>query len=145
MELASFRIEHYRAQHAEARARVRHPLTADVGGKSVLIVDDLSDTGETFEVAVRYLRELGAAQVRTAALHHKQQSKFVPDYFAKRVRHWRWLSYPWARIEDVTELVRGLDQPWGSAADIAAKLHSRHGLRVSARAVEAALEFMSRP
>lgn len=142
MELASFRIEHYRGQQMEAQARVRHPLSVDVKGKRVLVVDDLSDTGETFEVAAGYLQELGATEVRTAALHHKQQSRFEPDYYAKRIRKWRWLSYPWARIEDVAELVRGLEPPWGSAADIAAKLRSRHGLRVSIPNVENALAFM---
>jgi len=144
MELASFRIEHYRGQKVEARARVRHPLNVEVEGRNVLIVDDLSDTGDTFEVAVRHVKALGAAEVRTAALHHKQQSRFEPDYYAQRVRKWRWLSYPWARMEDVTELVRGLEQPWGSAADIAAKLWSRHGLRVPVETVENVLVFMGR-
>jgi hypoxanthine phosphoribosyltransferase len=144
MELVSFRIEHYQGQHAEAQARIRHPLSVAVQGKQVLIVDDLSDTGETFEVAARYLNELGAAAVRTAALHYKRQSKFEPDYYAKRLRKWRWLSYPWARIEDVTELIRGLDPPWGDSKDIAAKLKARHGLRISVRAVDDSLAFMNR-
>ncbi len=143
MELVSFRIEHYRGQEAEAQARIRHPLAIDVKGKHVLVVDDLSDTGETFDVAMRYLKELGAAEVRTAALHHKQQSKVEPDYYAKRIRKWRWLSYPWARMEDVMELTRGLQQPWGDAAAISVQLRSRHGLRVSARTVEDALALMN--
>lgn len=135
MELASFRIEHYRGQQMEAQARVRHPLTADVRGKQALVVDDLSDTGETFEVAVQYLRGLGAGEVRTAALHHKPQSRFEPDYLGQRIRVWRWLSYPWARIEDVAALVRDLELPWGGPTEIAAKLQARHGLRVSAQTV----------
>lgn len=143
MELASFRIEHYRGQSMEPQARVRHPLNVDVKSKAVLVVDDLSDTGETFELAARHLRELGAAQVRTAALHYKQHSRFEPDYYAQRIRKWRWLSYPWARIEDVTQLIRALARPWGDAAAIAVKLQTRHGLRVSARTVENALALMS--
>lgn len=144
MELVSFRIEHYRGQQVEAQARIRHPLAIDIKGKSVLVVDDLSDTGETFDVAVRYLNELGAAEVRTAALHHKQQAKFEPDFYAKRIRKWRWLSYPWARLEDVGELVRGLEQPWGDAAEIASKLRARHGLRVPVQTVVDVLALMKR-
>lgn len=143
MELASFRIEHYRGQQMREQARIRHPLSMDVRKKSILIVDDLSDTGETFEVAVRHLRELGAAEVRTMALHYKQQSKFEPDYYSRRIMKWRWLSYPWARMEDVVELTRGLERPWGDAAAIAARLRARHGLRVPARTVEEALACMS--
>jgi hypoxanthine phosphoribosyltransferase len=144
MELVSFRIEHYRGQEVEAQARIRHPLAIDVKGKHVLVVDDLSDTGETFDVAVRYLKELGAAEVRTAALHHKQQSKIEPDYYAKRLLKWRWLSYPWARMEDVMELTRGLQQPWGDAAAVSVQLRLRHGLRVSARTVADALALMNK-
>lgn len=143
MELASFRIEHYRGQRIEAPARVRQPLNVALAGRKALIVDDLSDTGETFEVAVRHLLELGAADVRTAALHHKQQSSFVPDYCAKRLRKWRWISYPWARVEDVAALVRGLESPWGEPVALAARLFSAHGLRVSAGTVADALALMN--
>jgi len=142
MELVSFRIEHYRGQQVEAQARIRHPLNVEVKNKRVLIVDDLSDTGETFDVAVRYLKELGAADVRTAALHHKQQSKFEPDYYAKRIKQWRWIAYPWARVEDMSELIRGLPQPWGDAAHIAQTLHVQHGLRVPATTVAEVLVTM---
>lgn len=141
MDLASFRIEHYRGQRIEAQARVCQPLNIALVGRKVLVVDDLSDTGETFEVAVAYLRELGAAEVRTAALHHKQQSRFVPDYYARRLRKWRWISYPWARVEDVAALVRGLGPSGGEPAELAAKLLSAHGLRVSAGTVAAALDL----
>lgn len=142
MELSSFRIEHYRGQQAGGSARVRQPLAVDVGGRRVLVVDDLSDTGETFEAAVRHLAERGAADVRTAALHHKAQSRFEPDYYARCVRKWRWMSYPWARLEDVGALIRGLEAPWGEAADIAARLQSRHGLKVAAQTVADALVLL---
>lgn len=142
MELASFRIEHYRGQQVEAQARIRHSLNVPVQDKRVLVVDDLSDTGETFAVAVDYLKSLGAAEVRTAALHHKQQSTFEPDFYARRIKQWRWLAYPWARIEDLGELIRGLDQPRGSTAQVARKLLARHGLRVPLQDVDAALALM---
>lgn len=142
MELASFRIEHYRGQQVEAQARIRHPLNVDVKNKRVLVVDDLSDTGETFAVAVDYLKSLGAAEVRTAALHHKQQSKFEPDYYARRIKQWRWIAYPWARIEDLGELIRGLKSPRGNAAQVARELQARHGLRVPLQDIEDALALM---
>jgi hypoxanthine phosphoribosyltransferase len=145
MELASFRIEHYRGPHMEAQARIRHPLNVDVAGKRVLVVDDLSDTGDTFDLASRHLRELGAGEVRSAALHHKMQSRFEPDYCGQRLNVWRWISYPWARIEDVSELIRALERPWGDAKDIAERLRERHGLRVSAQTVGEALAMMSGP
>jgi hypoxanthine phosphoribosyltransferase len=139
MELASFRIEHYRGKSKAAEARIQQPLTVEVQGKAVLVVDDLSDSGGTFALAVEYLNGLGAGTVRSAALHHKLGSRFEPDFCAKRIRKWRWLSYPWARLEDVSGLIRDLERPWGSPAEIAAKLQTRHGLRVSVATIADAL------
>lgn len=144
MELVSFRIEHYRGQQVAAQAQIRHPLNVELHGKRVLVVDDLSDTGETFELAVHYLHRLGAAEVRTAALHYKEHSRFEPDYYAKRIRKWRWLSYPWARIEDVSELILSLEQPLGGPEAIEARLRAKHGLRVSMQTVIDALALKKR-
>ena len=70
-DLASIRIEHYRGVRRERAARVRYPLTADVAGKRVLLIDDVSDSGDTFAVAIRHLQAHGEpAALRTAVLHH---------------------------------------------------------------------------
>lgn len=142
MALASLRIEHYRGQRRAKRARVTQPLNVSLRGKRVLVVDDLSDTGDTFIVAVAYLAGLGAREVRTAALHHKQQSHFEPDYYARRIKQWRWIAYPWARIEDVSALIGKLERPLGSAAQVARQLQARHGLRVPLQTICDALALM---
>jgi hypothetical protein len=56
MNLTSFKVEHYRGAHREAFARVRYPLAADLSGLRVLLVDDVSDSGDTFRVALEHLR-----------------------------------------------------------------------------------------
>jgi hypoxanthine phosphoribosyltransferase len=83
MNLTGFRIEHYTGIHKESVAIVRYPLSADVGGQRVLLIDDVSDTGDTFKAALEHLCERASpAEVRTAALHHKVVSAFVPDFCA---------------------------------------------------------------
>ena len=144
MELASFRIEHYQGQQREARARVRHPLNVELGGRRVLVVDDLSDTGETFEVAMQHILERGASEARSAALHYKLGSKVEPDFYAKRVRQWRWLSYPWARMEDLTGLMGKLETLPDSPEQAMRELRSRYGLRVPKGEVVDALRLMGR-
>ncbi|WP_050799385.1 phosphoribosyltransferase [endosymbiont of Tevnia jerichonana] len=79
MDLTSFKIEHYHGPHKQARAKVKYPLSTHVSGRRVLLVDDVSDSGDTFEIALEHLRTRGApAIVRTAVIHHKIQSLFMP-------------------------------------------------------------------
>ena len=79
--LSSFKIEHYRRAHKQAETRIRYPLSANVEGLKLLLVDDVSDAGDTLEVAVSHLHERGPpAEIRTAVLHHKTVSSFVPGF-----------------------------------------------------------------
>jgi hypoxanthine phosphoribosyltransferase len=101
-DLTSMKIEHYaRAADMRAEAKIRFPISVDITGKKVLVVDDLTDTGQTLSLAVDYVWSLKPADVRTAVLQHKICSTFVPDFYAQKIIRWRWVIYPWARYEDL--------------------------------------------
>ncbi|HHJ16902.1 MAG TPA: phosphoribosyltransferase [Gammaproteobacteria bacterium] len=131
--LSSFKIEHYRRAQKQAETRIRYPLAANVEGLKLLLVDDVSDAGDTLEVAVSHLHERGPpAEIRTAVLHHKTVSSFVPDFFAAEVTEWRWLVYPWAIIEDVSGFIRALGLVDASLARMQAEIEAGYGVRVPA-------------
>lgn len=128
--LTSFGIQHYRDLRRERAARVSYPLAADVTGQRVLLVDDVADSGETFALALRHLAERGPpAELRSAVLHYKTVSCYRPDYFAARVRAWRWIVYPWAVAEDIGSMLRALQPPPHDVADAAQRL-AQHGVRL---------------
>jgi hypothetical protein len=105
--LASVKVEHWgMAAEKKEEVVIRLPLTADIRGKRVLIVDDVTDTGDTIEAVVDYVKGLGPKEVRTAVLQHKEVSRFVPDYFAEVCPVWRWIVYPWALHEDLVGFSR---------------------------------------
>ena len=52
----------------KAEARIRFPLSVDISGKKVLIIDDVTDTGDTLKLSVNYIQNLSPAEVRTAVL-----------------------------------------------------------------------------
>jgi len=71
-------------------------------GRKILVVDDVSDTGESLEIAKG---ELAAAkEVRIATLHYKPHSKLKPDYYTRQTS--AWIEYPWEKRETARALGR---------------------------------------
>lgn len=133
-DLASFKIEHYHATRMAREAVVRHPLPCDLSGRRVLRVDDVTDSGDTFTVALDPLAAHGPPlETRTAVLHHKVVSPFVPDFYAQKVVHWRWIIYPWAVAEDVGSFIRAMSPRPAEVAEIEHRLAVEHGLRLPRR------------
>jgi hypoxanthine phosphoribosyltransferase len=54
-----------------------HELKRDISGRTVVLVDDILDTGRTLRFAVEYLRERGADPLITAVLLDKPSRRVV--------------------------------------------------------------------
>lgn len=62
--------------------------------KVVVIVDDISDSGETLAIVESYVKKLKPKVVKTATLHFKEKlSKFKPSFYCKTTE--KWVVYPW--------------------------------------------------
>lgn len=146
MNVTSFRIEHYLAGAAkQPEARVKYPLAVDLTGQRVLVVDDVGDTGDTFVVAMEHVRAHGTpAEIRTAVMHHKAGCRFAPDFCAQRVKAWRWITYPWAVVEDLSGFIARMAERPDTTAGIAARLKQDHGIRVPRALLEDVLALASR-
>ena len=143
MDLTSFKIEHYRGSQKQTQATIQYPLTAKVDGKRVLLVDDVSDSGDTFKVAIDHVNQKGSpAELKTAVLHHKTTSVYVPDYFAQTIVKWRWIIYPWAVTEDLGSFISAEMSLPASVETIAAHLERCHGISVSESNIRDALELL---
>ena len=145
LNLTEFKVEHYKGTEKQAVARIRYPLKADVTGERVLVVDDVTDTGDSFNVALEHIRSRGEPeQMRTLVLHHKTVSSYVPDYFARGMSEWRWLIYPWAVAEDLTALVQGMEGRPAGADALVGRLLRDHGIRVSPHTLKDILALTAR-
>jgi hypoxanthine phosphoribosyltransferase len=104
--LYSVKVDHWGVTATrDGKARLSCPLVGDVEGLKVLVVDDITDTGESLMTAVRHVDETGTpAEAKTAALMHIVGSKFVPDYYGVEVT-WAWEIWPWNFYEDITSLI----------------------------------------
>jgi hypoxanthine phosphoribosyltransferase len=104
-DLVSLKVEHWGVTATpDGKAKLKYPFKVDLNGKKVLIVDDITDTGESMRVAVEYIKSLNPSEVRTAALRHITSSKFKPDYFGEEM-DWRWVIFPWNFTEDMCNIV----------------------------------------
>ena len=145
MNLTSIKIEHYLSgAHKQTIATVKYPLNVDLNGQRVLVVDDVSDGGDTFTVALQHIMEKSVPQqIRTAVLHHKTVSEFIPDFYAAKLSKWRWLIYPWALVEDITGFVADLQpcpadlQPCpADLQELAEQIYAAYGIRVPSDILE---------
>ena len=131
MELVCLKIEHYHGPSKQTEAMVPYPLPLSVTGRRILLVDDVSDSGDTFDAALAELARHGNPHtLRTAVLHHKQTSRHTPNYYARRVRKWRWITYPWALVEDLTEILAQMTPRPTQAAEFEQHLIGEIGMRL---------------
>jgi len=139
-DLTSFKIEHYQGAYKQHEAYVRYPLNADISGRNVLLLDDVCDSGDTFSVGVEHIRQYGTVnEIRTAALHLKTVSKFIPDFYAGTVSEWRWHIYPWAVNEDLSSMIAKMQLDTPDLRLLQQQIKQRHGIDVSDRQIEDAL------
>ena len=104
-DLVSLKVEHWGITATpDGKAKLKYPFDIDLTGKKVLVVDDITDTGESMRISVDYVKTLNPKEVKTAALRHIEGSKFKPDYYAEKIT-WRWVIFPWNFIEDLCNLV----------------------------------------
>jgi hypoxanthine phosphoribosyltransferase len=136
--LASIKIEHWdKAACKRPEAAVRFPLAVDVHGQDVIIIDDITDTGDTLKAAIDYISSLGAHKVKTGVMQHKTTSSVVPDFYAEILEDWKWIIYPWAAHEDLvgfTERVLSVEPE--TIGQIQASLKELYSLDVREKALQ---------
>lgn len=91
----------------DGKAKLATPLPINVKDKRILIVDDITDTGQSLNLALDHVKTKGAEDVMSATLLHITHSVITPDFYAVEVsaRDWAWFIFPWNFNEDITSLI----------------------------------------
>ncbi|MEM3350179.1 MAG: phosphoribosyltransferase [Saccharolobus sp.] len=107
-DVISIKVEHWivTASHTP-EAKIKYPFKLDLQGKNVLIVDDITDTGDSIDLSKKYvIANFNTTNVKTATLQYiKPAAKVTPDYYAEEITNWTWFMYPWNYWEDEINLV----------------------------------------
>ncbi|MCI4434681.1 MAG: phosphoribosyltransferase [Thermoplasmata archaeon] len=90
----------------DGQARITQTLPINISGKRVLVVDDITDTGQSLSLAVDHVKNMGPSELKSATLLHILHSKYIPDYYADVVPEdkWTWFIFPWNVYEDLTNI-----------------------------------------
>lgn len=70
-------------------------LATTLFDQKILIVDDVSDTGNTLKFIKGYVKWLGASQVQVACVFMKPKTKVIPDYYVDEVSNNTWIVFPY--------------------------------------------------
>ncbi|MBI0583653.1 MAG: phosphoribosyltransferase [Methanomassiliicoccus sp.] len=107
-KLYAVKTEHWGVTaNPDGKALLTQELSSDVEGESVLIVDDITDTGESLTLALAHLFRKHPREIKTSTLLHIAHSKMEPDFFSVRVPEdrWTWFIFPWNLHEDLRTLL----------------------------------------
>lgn len=118
-KLYAVKTEHWGVTaNPDGKALLTQELNVDIDGEDVLLVDDITDTGESMSLAMTHLRDMHPRTLNCAALLHITRSKFTPDFYSVEVpaENWTWFIFPWNRNEDLRALLpKTLDGEKGEA------------------------------
>ena len=86
-------------------SREMSSIAPNMGGK-ILLCDDLSDTGITFNKSIDWLKRYGPIKnkiedIKTATLFKKKKSTFEPDYCAVKLPDNPWIVQPFEIYEEL--------------------------------------------
>ncbi|MGW5226161.1 phosphoribosyltransferase [Nocardia niigatensis] len=76
------------------------PSAVDLAGATVLVADDVADTGKTLKL-VRDFCSYHVAEVRCAVIYQKPHSEVDCEYVWKRTD--KWINFPWSVLPPVTK------------------------------------------
>lgn len=120
LPVATFTVSSYKDLRQEKSSEVSFHVGGGLKNKRILLVDDVSDTGKTFERGVEYLHKLGATSVATASLLVKPQSKYVPDFFVKKTS--AWIVFPYEVKETIFSVKKMMEKENRTIGEIKEKL-----------------------
>ena len=89
-------LQEGKAGYKAKKVNIVSPLTTyPIKDKSVLIIDDVADSGQTLKQAINLVKDHSPASILTVVLHYKPRSHTKPDIFSRKIDDDVWIVYPW--------------------------------------------------
>ena len=108
-ELSSFKLTFYDQSQPGVKLvkpMLEIPLAIPLAKKKVILFDDVNDSGESLEYALKYLGHFGPSSITTATLFHKPHAKIKPNFVGSETD--AWIVFPHER----REMIDGFALKW---------------------------------
>jgi hypoxanthine phosphoribosyltransferase len=103
--LANVKAEFYLGvAETKGEPTLTQPVSMEVAGKKVLIVDEVADTGKSLKLVKEHIIQKGATEVRIATVYYKPWSIVKPDYYEKETSCW--IVFPWEIKETIRKIAK---------------------------------------
>lgn len=90
----SIRVASYNDVNNKEEVKILQGPCMDLNYSNLLLIDDISDTGETFIAAIKYLKKkYNPSKIYSASLLVKPWTKFLPDVYLESTD--KWVVFPW--------------------------------------------------
>jgi uncharacterized protein len=131
--LVSLRAQHWGVTATpDGAASLTEGLSGPIADQRVLVVDDITDTGESLMLALRHVAEAHPARAESATFLHIAHAKFRPTYVAEEIPRdaWAWIVFPWNYWEDLRALATKAAARGPDPETVRATLRTESGLDV---------------
>lgn len=145
IDLHTIKIEHHGiARTRSGRAILTEPLYIHLYDKRVLVLDDISNTGQSLALAVDKVKETGPREVRTAALMVDRRCKVPVDYFYLIFDPGEWdrVIFPWDFFEHLAPLVQDELKEKQSVHHLQNSLATRYEMNVGESEILSTLDWL---
>jgi len=86
----SLGLKTYKDQEKEGAEIYQVPDLAN--NNKILLIDDISDTGESFEIVKKLYSH---KELITVSIYMKEKTRFIPDVVGENVDNDVWVVFPW--------------------------------------------------
>jgi hypoxanthine phosphoribosyltransferase len=101
--LANVSVEFYeQLGETKGKPTITQPISISVKEKKLLLVDDVADTGQSLALVKKYLKDVGALEIKIASVYYKPWSTVIPDYYRKETN--LWIIFPWEIKESLRKI-----------------------------------------
>ncbi len=85
-------------QDLRSRPILTQRIKRSLKGLKILVVDEMTVSGETLKLVNKYLKTKQPKQVKFAVLYKQPWTTFLPDYFGRLIKQWP--LYPWKELRN---------------------------------------------
>ncbi|MBT3250079.1 MAG: phosphoribosyltransferase [Candidatus Pacebacteria bacterium] len=104
LKISSFVMVAYKEIGKLSQPKILEELKTSIKDEKILLVDEIIDSGSSFEAALEYLRKFQPQEIVTLAPYIKPISRFKPDFW--QVETDQWVIFPYEVRETISDVSR---------------------------------------